>query len=209
MKLVCLSDVHEHFDVVVPDGDVLIIAGDLCERSNASFVKAESWVKSLAKRFKYIVYVPGNHDQPILERPSEYRGIAPTLLGSMVVDATMEIDGIRIYGMPYESHGRENPEEVIPEGVDVLVTHEPPWGVRDWAPQNRDTHIGNAALLRAVERQRPRVHIFGHAHFGHGLLYDNGTLYANVAICGRPGKYYGLAHAPTVLNIFPDGVVTW
>lgn len=210
MRLVCVSDVHERFDeLVVSEGDVLIIAGDLCERSDASFAKADQWLGSISAGFERVIYVPGNHDQPIVERPEKYRNIAPNLLRALCVDALVEADGLRIYGMPYESEGRTHPELQIPDGVDVLVSHEAPYDVRDRHANDASINIGNLPLRRIVEKLRPRVHIFGHAHFGHGLEYCEGTLFANVAICGKPGKYYGVAHSPTIIDVFPDGITTW
>lgn len=203
MRLVCISDVHGQFDEVhLLSGDVLVIAGDLCEPADKHLKAANGWVESICDGFRCIVYVPGNHDLAIVEHPGRYHSLAPTLLQNMLVDSEIEFEGVHFYGMPYESLGRENAEERIPDGIDVLVTHEPPYGILDEAPPSRDrARIGNAPLRRSVLRIKPRVHIFGHAHFGHGMKHIDETLFANVAVCGRPNKYYGVAHKPTVIDI--------
>ncbi|PTB61635.1 Metallo-dependent phosphatase [Trichoderma citrinoviride] len=50
----------------------------------------------------------------------------------------------------------------IPEGVDVAMTHGPPWGVLDstWSNEN----AGCPDLFRSIYRARPRIHCFGHIH---------------------------------------------
>ena len=59
----------------------------------------------------------------------------------------------------------------IPENTDILVTHGPPQGFHDEVdeaysgPQN----VGCPHLRRAIERIRPRLHVFGHIHEGHGV----------------------------------------
>jgi Icc-related predicted phosphoesterase len=57
-----------------------------------------------------------------------------------------------------------------------MVTHGPPYGVRDG-------HIGNEELLvHVVDRIRPRFHIFGHYHGGHGVT-EGRTTFINAALC--------------------------
>ena len=56
----------------------------------------------------------------------------------------------------------ENP---VPNSVDIIMTHEPPWGILD------ECHGGNAGcqnVLQASRRTRPLLHCFGHIHEGHG-----------------------------------------
>lgn len=62
--------------------------------------------------------------------------------------------------------GAENPVPGFP-GVDLMLTHGPPMGVLDrvvWGGER----VGCEFLRRAVERARPRVHVFGHIHEGYG-----------------------------------------
>lgn len=57
--------------------------------------------------------------------------------------------------------------ECIPQHTDVLITHTPPYGIMDQAADG--TLCGCEELLTAVkERVRPRLHVFGHIHEGHG-----------------------------------------
>lgn len=68
------------------------------------------------------------------------------------------------------AYGRDEQrfERLVPKfpGVDVLMTHGPPYGVLD--ATNRGEKVGCADLLRAAWWARPQVHCFGHIHEGWG-----------------------------------------
>ncbi|RJE18845.1 hypothetical protein PHISCL_08815 [Aspergillus sclerotialis] len=62
--------------------------------------------------------------------------------------------------------GAKNPVPDFP-GVDLMLTHGPPYGVLDrvdWTGEN----VGCEFLRTAVERARPKLHVFGHIHEGYG-----------------------------------------
>lgn len=57
----------------------------------------------------------------------------------------------------------------IPQDTDVLITHTPP-------KYHLDLNLGCASLLTEIWRVKPRLHIFGHIHSGHGkesLFWDD------------------------------------
>jgi Icc-related predicted phosphoesterase len=95
-------------------------------------------------------------------------------------DQLIEIEGIQIYGSPWRpKRGLIYPAEAfgydsklirndiwskIPEGIDILLTHGPPYSIRDYHPLT-DECIGCPGLLdEVVTRVRPRIHLFGHMH---------------------------------------------
>lgn len=48
---------------MLPDADILIIAGDLCDDTSKAFSYCKrSWMKDVSKRYKYVFFVLGNHD---------------------------------------------------------------------------------------------------------------------------------------------------
>lgn len=53
----------------------------------------------------------------------------------------------------------------IPAGVDIVMTHGPPFSILDQADHQ---NLGCPNLLRAISRTRPLMHCFGHIHEGHG-----------------------------------------
>ena len=69
----------------------------------------------------------------------------------------------------------------------------PPRGIRDGVPTfdddaypNDDSitlrHVDCEELLKAVERIKPKVHVFGHVHSGHGLVEHDGTTFINASV---------------------------
>ena len=61
-RLVCISDTHSHHDFPLPDGDILIHAGDLTRRgSGVELENVLSWLKLLTK-FRWKIIIAGNHD---------------------------------------------------------------------------------------------------------------------------------------------------
>ncbi|KAF2255050.1 Metallo-dependent phosphatase [Trematosphaeria pertusa] len=55
---------------------------------------------------------------------------------------------------------------VIPEGVDIVMTHGPPKYILDSTSDGRSA--GCEHLRRAIARTRPKLHCFGHVHRGYG-----------------------------------------
>jgi predicted phosphodiesterase len=83
MRLVLLSDTHQrHDDLVVPDGDVLVHAGDFSRRGKeAEVVRFNAWLGVQPHRAKLVV--AGNHDflfeqEPAIARSSPTRPTSRT-----------------------------------------------------------------------------------------------------------------------------------
>ena len=89
----------------------------------------------------------------------------------------------------------------IPEGTDILVSHQPPLyhGDRTF---NLDTgrveNVGSRELLDAIERVRPRLVVCGHAHGGFGRYEHQGIPIFNVSVVDEA---YRLVNAPTVIEL--------
>ena len=63
VRVVCISDTHElHRDLALPDGDLLIHAGDFTFWNHVSKIRDfNDWLGELPHRHK--VVIPGNHDR--------------------------------------------------------------------------------------------------------------------------------------------------
>lgn len=74
--------------------------------------------------------------------------------------------------------------DTIPDDVDILVTHCPPYGILD--KTITDEYVGSCSLLEKIDQIKPRLHVFGHIHEGYGqLLYKHegpNTLCVNASI---------------------------
>jgi predicted phosphohydrolase len=171
----------------VPDGDLLVHAGDLCQTGDLDEVeRAARWLRALPHRHK--VVIAGNHDFAFAETPQRAR----EALGDGIVylqDQAATVAGLRFYGSPWQpefggwafnlKRGPAIAERwaLIPEGLDVLITHGPPRGHGD------RTRWGQSAgcddLLARVRQVRPRLHLFGHIHEDGGVTEEPGTLLVN------------------------------
>ncbi|EFO85800.1 hypothetical protein CRE_02282 [Caenorhabditis remanei] len=111
-------------------------------------------------------------------------------------DSVIELFGITIYGTPWQpkvdnwafnlSRGQSLLDKwnMIPTGVDVLLTHTPPLGHGDM--MNNGQRMGCVELLNTVfKRVRPKYHVFGHIHEGYGCTTDGYTKFINCCLCNE------------------------
>jgi len=215
LRCVCISDTHgAHRDVVLPEGDVLLHAGDFTETGELEQIRSFcEWIA--AQPFKHKVVVAGNHDitldEPYYERAGysryhERRGIDPydcqearkLLQGccTYLENEACTIEGLRVYGSPMQpvfgdwafgqARGAPSADQwsMIPDNTDIVLVHGPPLGFGDLCTNS--AHGGCADLLREVrQRVRPRFVVSGHIHEGYGMTSDGHTTYVNAASCGR------------------------
>jgi hypothetical protein len=94
-----------------------------------------------------------------------------------------------------------NVYDEIPVGIDILVSHQPPYGYGDQSPDHasgRMRHLGSRQLLAAIERVRPKLVICGHIHEGYGRYDHGGVRIYNVSVVD---ERYRLTHEPTVIDV--------
>src|SRR5579883_1460097 len=100
MRVVAISDTHNH-EVELPEGDVLLVAGDLTQRGTEKQVaEFNQYLEVQAKRFQHKpLVIAGNHDF-LFQRD---RPLAESILtaGFYLEDELFELEGIRIYGSPW------------------------------------------------------------------------------------------------------------
>jgi len=190
LRLICMSDTHgRHHQLNVPDGDVLLHAGDLTGRGKRHEVEdAVEWLLGLPHRHK--ILVAGNHDWLFQREPELARTLVQEL--HYLQDSGCELEGLKFWGSPWQpvffnwAFNLDTPEalkskwDLIPNDTDVLITHGPPYGILDRVERRV---VGCEMLLHAVARVQPRLHVFGHIHEGHGRHFQGGTLYVNASIC--------------------------
>lgn len=210
MRLVAIADTHlYHRPLEVPEGDVLVHAGDMCRRGSLDELSlAADWIRAMPHRHKIVV--AGNHDWAFALHPAEARAIFDGDGMTYLEDAGATIDGVRFWGSPWQPafHGwafnlARGPElaarwALIPEGLDVLITHGPPAGIGDRSSMTGRT--GCADLRARVATVRPRVHLFGHIHEDGGAWPLDGTCFVNCTT-------WESDRAPTVIDLHDDGSV--
>ncbi|XP_005107305.1 metallophosphoesterase MPPED2 [Aplysia californica] len=150
----------------------------------------------------------GDNSSEISEELRYLRGILHR--GILLQDSMIEFCGIKVYGCPwmpvYASDGFGLPRgyqllqmyNLIPKGVDILLSHGPPLGIGDRT--KRSHHAGCVELFNSVTRRiKPKYFVCGHIHEGYGIRSDGTTTYINAAVCN---KNYRPVHAPVVFD-FP------
>jgi len=208
VRLVCISDTHsQHAGLALPEGNVLIHAGDLTGKGTANEVhEALEW-SSQVGTFRHRIFCAGNHDFLFEREPQYARSLIPPNV-MYLENSGATIEGVKFWGSPITPYfhdwafnryasaiGRH--WEAIPSDTDVLITHGPPFGVLDRVDGGEP--VGCPQLLtEIVNRIRPQVHVFGHIHEGYGVatLRDLSTVFCNASVCDRQ---YRPTNAPWVM----------
>jgi len=104
MRLVCISDthsLHHNLDGQLPDGDVLIHAGDFCGQN--SIISADAFLDWFADQpHKYKVFIAGNHDGPFEKTPDWVKDVLSEINPPLfyLQDSGIEIEGVKFFGEP-------------------------------------------------------------------------------------------------------------
>lgn len=206
-KIAVTSDLHGILPKIEPC-DILLICGDIVPlKMQSNIPQSKKWFIEVFLKWccdceaKNVVYIAGNHDWLFQRCAIEMRhfGIESRQFNIYYLqDEEVEVEGLRIYGTPWchqfgewafmadDDFLRQKYAD-IPNGLDILITHDAPsvedYGVihNRWYPDGYDA--GNVILAeRFQECQGPRYHFFGHLHSGdHNPKDINGTVMANVS----------------------------
>lgn len=206
-KIVCITDTHNHNNIEVPGGDVLIHAGDATNKGTLDeLVGFLDWFGNLPHKHK--IFVPGNHDgcfnKGIVVAEALCRDNDIILLNNK--DYLLQDEGKRdlyIYGAPVHPKFIDDDnlwgDVVIPDDLDILITHVPPHGIADEVCENfKQIYLGNYNLRQAVADKKPKYHVFGHVHEGYGVRRIADTTFVNACICNNRNA---VANPPIVFDL--------
>jgi Icc-related predicted phosphoesterase len=208
IRIVCISDTHgQHAKLSVPDGDILIHAGDFMAFGDTpkEIIDFNQWLGKQNHRHKIVI--AGNHDLMFERHPGAARELLDN--ATYLENSGTELIGLKFWGSPVQPEFNNWAFNVargaairrywhmIPDGTDVLVTHGPPFGVLDQSHPST-AHLGCEELAKAVERIKPRLNIVGHIHGGHGQVTANCTRFLNASVVNEA---YHLVHEPQIVEI--------
>ena len=216
MKITFISDTHTYMcdnnkkELILPEGDVLCFSGDIMTTgySEGELFHFLNWLSK--QPFTYKIFIAGNHDRFLDDK----RLIAQDIISDYqkygvvyLFNSSFEYNGISFYGTPYQpyfcgwafnvpDHNKLiNIYKQIPDNVDVLLTHCPPYGILDqshrpnYSNKSGENHLGSIALKEVLFEKytlntSPRIVAFGHIHGDGGkqIEIDN-TLYINASLC--------------------------
>jgi Icc-related predicted phosphoesterase len=137
----------------------------------------------------------------------------------LVIESSEFSRPIKIYGSPWQprfydwafnvdrlSDKLEQIWKKIPDDTDILITHSPPNGVRDFTQARYgNENVGCEMLRFRVEQVKPLLQVFGHIHGAYGAAYVNDILYVNASTCD---ERYRPINKPIIVDLIEyDGEI--
>lgn len=186
MKIALFSDLHGFLPKIDPNiADYVFIAGDICPdyivpQQYYWFVdEFVPWLKTIPPT----LYIPGNHDfalerfgskenfyleqgEHVLPNGDRVYAFCPTICPMWAFDIS-----------------DKNMEPLLTQAnnFDILVCHNPPFGVCDRVDGKISHHVGSNSILKLIQRVQPKLCVFGHIHEGYGTKWVGKTLCVNCA----------------------------
>lgn len=182
-RIVIVSDTHERHECIgeMPSGDIFIHAGDIMMTSRmvSKYEGAQKlrdfneWLGRINCAQKIVV--AGNHDKVIESLGSEE---AQVILSNATYleNASVTIDGVKFWGSPlsrghsgnkaFQSETFRKMAHVAADScgdVDIVITHGP--------------------AMDLIDLLNPSLHIWGHAHYYHGIRPRDDLLWGDRLKC--------------------------
>lgn len=208
MSVYAIADLHGQLPQWPEDCDLLLLAGDICPdfrpMNHYDWVDKKGhqqalWLDTVFRGWLddrpadcEIVAIWGNHDWV-----GQHAALIPELPWRLLQDSETSVNSIRIFGTPWvpglpswafyaNDIALEARSELIPEGLDILMSHGPPMGCLDFIPGGTEKqaskygningmHVGDVALKDAIRTKRPLQVICGHIHESRGaeILFNS------------------------------------
>lgn len=206
-KICLIGDTHSQENKLsLPNCDILIHTGDFGITNMSQLNHADKWFKNQKGIIK--IFSPGNHDI-FCEKIGKQKCKKYFKNVLYVENEELRIKNLKLYFSPntpffnnwafmYERYSEEakNIWKQIPENLDFLITHAPPYRILD---QNfYMEHCGCEVLQREVLKKEPKFHCFGHIHGSYGKKTINNTTFLN---CSVLDEDYKLTNKPTIIEI--------
>ena len=144
----------------------------------------------------YFISIMGNHELLVEKNFYLAKDSAEKACPGVhfIEEGLVELEGLKIwcsaytpwfldwaYNVPRDEIHRH--WDLIPDGIDVLATHGPAAGILDQCKHG--DRVGCGELLKAIDRVKPRIHLFGHIHEEYGKVSRNGTDHYNCSNCNE------------------------
>lgn len=199
LKIGATSDLHGNLPKITEPCDLFIVAGDISplhiqfkmsQMSEWILGEFATWVKSIPA--DKVILIAGNHDA-WLERASEYQifemqkvtGFKLIYLKNEAWTYKTDEGDWHLFGTPYchqfgtwpfmrDEMTLENHFKKIPDSVDIIISHDPPYGIgntdviqegfRYYNKENK--HLGNKPLANRIKLIDYKLLLCGHIHSG-------------------------------------------
>lgn len=181
MKIVHISDTHGYHRQLreLPNADLIVHLGDFTMGgTELEAIDFMNWFCGLPYAHK--IFISGNHDDCLYG--AHINGLDHNV--NYLCNSGVDINGVKFYGVPMfmgdcVTDRQQHNIERIPADTDVLITHNPAYGILDF---DENINYGDELLLTKVIEIQPKLHMFGHIHAQHGIVKDHGITFSNGAI---------------------------
>ena len=217
MKIDCIADLHGH-QPILEGGDLLIIAGDLTASDKPiEFFQFFEWLNK--QNYTRIILIAGNHDMQLQNNKILLQALPSNT--TYLRDTGTAFGGLTIWGSPWTPrfvgcspkckaymHSDKYLRfqwNKIPENIDILVTHGPPFGSLDGIPQVDGSiyHAGCQSLRKYIMKREtlPKIWIYGHIHEGYGEQQEFEGRPFRMINCSHVNEKYKPVNSPIRINL--------
>ena len=221
-SLICaISDLHGTLIDIEPC-DLVLICGDIVPlniQSNSK--KTYKWFQTVFKEWadnlpcNKVLFVAGNHDLGLEHHQERYEKLFPEdNKVTYLCNTSYDYKGIKIFGTPYckqfghwpfmkDDNTLTKLFEEIPYNLDILISHDAPYGYTDVCLQQLDwiskDHLGNMPLRNAIIEKKPKVVFHGHLHSANHEfeLLEN----SKVVNCSIVDEQYNINYYPIYYDL--------
>jgi predicted phosphodiesterase len=207
MIITFISDTHSKQKQItssLPGGDLIILAGDATsmgyQHELGEFMK---WFNKL-DNYTHKIFIAGNHDWGFQDNPAKCKELLDFYNKIVYLQDNLHLVGeeydeykdmVKVWGAPWQPEFHNwafnlprNGEELrakwnmIPNDVDILVTHGPAFGHLDTVKFRPDQNLGCELLNEKILEVKPKIHVCGHIHTGYGYKFNGDTHFFNAAV---------------------------
>ena len=212
VRVVCISDTHNRFrELSIPEGDILIHAGDVTRRGYLDELKDfNQWLSSLPHKYK--VVIGGNHelsfdsvskDENNKFQPDDQseKNLDSDVFKNVLTNchyleySSIQILGLKLYGFPssiihgqqkwafqFERDSKEHKENINAIPDDTDILITHGPPYGVGDSNKEGINCGDLILMNDVEnRIKPFLHVFGHIHEDYGSWTNGITTFANAS----------------------------
>ena len=226
MKICAISDLHGYLPELKPCELVLICGDSVPLEYQASSKKTKKWYDTTFRKWAgelpcdKVLFIAGNHELHFPGKKIIYESLFSKddkityLCHSEYIHKSKDGKEYKIFGTPYCKqfmnwafmYPNEELEKIfknIPNDLDILISHDNPYGYGDIVlqecPWADGSHIGNIPLAKAIEEKQPKYQFNGHLHScEHSLIMIGNTKHYN---CSIKDEQYNPVYEPLYLNI--------
>lgn len=181
IRLIIVSDTHQRHHTLgeLPIGDIFIHAGDIMmtnrmittARSIEKLIDFNNWLGSINCKYKLVI--GGNHDKVFQDIGIEETQRILTN-ATYLQNSGIEIENLKIWGTPLSDGSSGNnafqSAEFRDETRNIILNK-----IHEEGPI--DIFISHGPNISLVQKIKPRLHVWGHAHGSHGAYPPGETLW--------------------------------